>query len=175
MCSLYIYTHVISYINFWLCWVSLLRRLFSRCSEQKLLQLPCVGLSFWCFLLLGSTGSGAVVHGRSGFTVCGIFLDQGSNLCLLSWQANPLPLKHQGARVRVCVLKCSCVFTWTVLSHALLIVISLHLLSFLLFTLLCVLAFSLSLSFILYQVLKGLVFLQNNCHVTYLPHPQTQH
>ena len=28
---------------------------------------------------------------------CGIFLDQGSNLCLLHWQADPLLLCHQGS------------------------------------------------------------------------------
>ena len=28
---------------------------------------------------------------------CGIFLDQGSNLCLLHWQADSLPLGHQGS------------------------------------------------------------------------------
>ena len=27
---------------------------------------------------------------------CGIFLDQGSNLCLLHWQVNYLPQSHQG-------------------------------------------------------------------------------
>ena len=28
---------------------------------------------------------------------CGIFLDQGSNLCSLHWQADPQPLHHQGS------------------------------------------------------------------------------
>ena len=28
---------------------------------------------------------------------CGILLDQGSNPCLLYWQAYPLPLSHQGS------------------------------------------------------------------------------
>ena len=28
---------------------------------------------------------------------CGIFLDRGSNPCLLHWQANSLPLSHQGS------------------------------------------------------------------------------
>ena len=30
-------------------------------------------------------------------TACGIFLDQGSNLCLLHWQADSLLLSHQGS------------------------------------------------------------------------------
>ena len=30
-------------------------------------------------------------------TACGIFLDQGWNLCLLNWQVDSLPLSHQGS------------------------------------------------------------------------------
>ena len=44
---------------------------------------------------LQSTGS-IVVVGRLSFSkACGIFLDQGSNPCLLHWQADTLPLSHQ--------------------------------------------------------------------------------
>ena len=46
---------------------------------------------------LQSTGSVAVAHGVSCPTACGIFLDQGSNSCLLHWQADSLPLSHQGS------------------------------------------------------------------------------
>ena len=31
---------------------------------------------------------------------CGIFLDQGLNLCLLYWQADSLPLSHQGSPIQ---------------------------------------------------------------------------
>ena len=31
------------------------------------------------------------------FLLQGIFLDQGSNFCLLHWQADSLPLSHQGS------------------------------------------------------------------------------
>ena len=41
-------------------------------------------------------GSVVVVHGFSCFAACGILSDQGSNLCLLHWQADSLPLSHQG-------------------------------------------------------------------------------
>ena len=44
-----------------------------------------------------SSGSVFVVHGLSYSTVCGIFLDQGSNLCLLHWQADSLSLSYQGS------------------------------------------------------------------------------
>ena len=43
------------------------------------------------------SGSEVVAHGRSCSTACGIFPDQGSNLCLLHWQADSLPLSHQGS------------------------------------------------------------------------------
>ena len=39
--------------------------------------------------------SGVVAHGLSCSTACGIFLDQGSNPCLLHWQADPYLLLHQ--------------------------------------------------------------------------------
>ena len=37
---------------------------------------------------LQSTGSVLVVHELSCSLACGIFLDQGLNLCLLHWQAD---------------------------------------------------------------------------------------
>ena len=46
---------------------------------------------------LQSTGWIVVVQRFSCSKACEIFPDQGSNLCLLHWQANPLPLSHQGS------------------------------------------------------------------------------
>ena len=46
-----------------------------------------------------STGSIVVVHGLKHSAACGIFLDQGSNLCLLHWQVDSLPLSHQGSPI----------------------------------------------------------------------------
>ena len=37
------------------------------------------------------------VHGLRHSEVCGIFPDQGLNLCLLYWQTDSLPLSHQGS------------------------------------------------------------------------------
>ena len=48
---------------------------------------------------LWSTGSIVAVHRLSRSVACGIFLGQGSNLCLLYWQADSLPLSHQGSSV----------------------------------------------------------------------------
>ena len=38
-----------------------------------------------------------VAHELSCSMACGIFLDQASDLCLLHWQANSLPLSYQGS------------------------------------------------------------------------------
>ena len=51
-------------------------------------------------LLLWSTGtwpSVVAAHGPSYSAACGVFLDQGSNLCPLHWQADSYPLCHQGS------------------------------------------------------------------------------
>ena len=94
---------------------SLLHGLFSSCWEQGLLFVSVRGL-----LLLQSTGSRCtgfsscgtwtqlwltssrassvgVVHGLSCSEACGIFPDQGWNLCHLHWQLDSLPLSHQGS------------------------------------------------------------------------------
>ena len=39
----------------------------------------------------------SVAHGLRCPMACGIFLDQGSNLCLLHWQADSLPLSLLGS------------------------------------------------------------------------------
>ena len=62
----------------------------------------CAGLSLSRPLSLRSTGSrraGSVVvpHGPSCSAACGIFPDQGLNLCPLHWQADSQPLRHQGS------------------------------------------------------------------------------
>ena len=43
-----------------------------------------------------STGSIVVIHQLSCSVVCGIFLVQGLNPCLLHWQTDSLPWRHQG-------------------------------------------------------------------------------
>ena len=46
---------------------------------------------------LWSTGSIVAAHRLSCPAACGIFPDQGWNPCLLHWQADFLPLNHQGS------------------------------------------------------------------------------
>ena len=65
----------------------------------------CSGFSLWWFLVLQSTGSRrigsvVVVHRLSCSAACGIFLDQGLNLCPLHWQVDSNPLHHQGSPTR---------------------------------------------------------------------------
>ena len=73
----------------------LLYGLFSSCST-------------WAFHGSGFSSSGAqaighmasviVVHMLSCPAACGIFPNQGLNLCLLHWQADSLPRSPQGSR-----------------------------------------------------------------------------
>ena len=88
---------------FWLCWVFIsVRGLSLVAANGGHSSSWCAGLSLWRPLLLRSTssrraGSAVVAHGLSCSTVCGIFPDQGSNLCPLHWQADSQPLRHQGS------------------------------------------------------------------------------
>ena len=92
---------------------SLLNGLFSSFGEWGLLQLVdgpltaaaslLAGLSLQCpasaavARRLQGTGSIFVAHGLSCPVARGIFLNQGSNLCLLYWQADSLPCSHKGS------------------------------------------------------------------------------
>ena len=80
---------------------SLLHGLFSSCSEWGLLSSWGAKAShftgFSCGAqALGTQASVAVPCGLS-CPACGIFLEQGSNPCILHWPADILPLAHQGS------------------------------------------------------------------------------
>ena len=91
------------FIYFWLCWVFVsVQGLSPVAVSGGHSSLQCAGLSLSRPLLLRSTGSrraGSVIvaHGPSCSVACGIFPDQGSNLCPLNWQADSQPLRHQGS------------------------------------------------------------------------------
>ena len=88
---------------------------FSSCSNQGLLcswdapASPCSRFSCCGVRALGAWDSGAAAPSFSGLgsivvtlrlscsAACGIFPDQGSNLCLLYWQMDSLSLSHQGS------------------------------------------------------------------------------
>ena len=66
---------------------------FSSCGEWGLLffAVPashCSGFSCCGARTLGARASVVVAHGLSCSAACGIFPDQGSNLCPLHWQAD---------------------------------------------------------------------------------------
>ena len=71
---------------------ALLQSMGSRAHELCYLWHTC---SIVAAPRLQSTGSIVVVHQLSCSTSCGIFLDQGSNPCVLPWQTDSLPLSHQ--------------------------------------------------------------------------------
>ena len=62
----------------------------------SLVEVAC-GLNSCCSGSSRVKGSAAVPHGLSCSTACGIFPDQGSNLCLLHWQVDSLSLSHEGS------------------------------------------------------------------------------
>ena len=69
---------------------------FSCCRTPALGQLSVVAAPW-----LQSKGLIVVVHGLICPAACGIFPDQGLNPHLLHWQANPLPLSHQGSSQKI--------------------------------------------------------------------------
>ena len=87
--NLFIYIYL--FIYFGLCWVFISVRGLSPVAESGgHSSSQCAGLSLSRPLLLQSTGSrraGSVVvaHRPSRSAACGIFPDQGSNLCPLHW------------------------------------------------------------------------------------------
>ena len=82
------------FIYFWLCWVFVsVRGLSPVVASGGHSSSRCAGLSLSRPLPLRSTGSRCagsvlVAHGLSCSVACGIFPDQGSNLCSLHWQAD---------------------------------------------------------------------------------------
>ena len=102
--------HIILLIHLWLCWVFVAVD-FSLVAASGIYSV--VSFSLW-WLLFWSTGStvcglssrssGALehwlnssVHRLSCSEACGIFPDQESNPCHMHWQADSLPLSHQGS------------------------------------------------------------------------------
>ena len=88
---------------FWLCWVLLLHRLLSSCGVFSCGAWALGHVSF------SSCGSRALRLGLSCFEACGIFPDQGLNPYLLHWQADSLPLGHQGNPKKIFFKKAVCI------------------------------------------------------------------
>ena len=64
----------------------------------------CAGLSGCGPQLWGAHAPFVVVHGLGISAACGIFLDQGSNLCLLLWREGSYPLHFQGSPSKSIIL-----------------------------------------------------------------------
>ena len=87
-----------------LCWVFVAESGLSPVAESRAyspvsgwgLLIAVASLAAECGLLSTQASVVAVVvtHGPSSPEACGIFLDQGSNPCLLHWQADSYPLHH---------------------------------------------------------------------------------
>ena len=110
---------ILSFVYVWPCWGFVVAWAFLQPQRVgATLQLQSKG-----FLLQWSSCCGAWALGQGGFRSCGgtggsraqarelshrlscsaacaIFLGQGSNLCLLHWQEDSLPLGHQGSPQR---------------------------------------------------------------------------
>ena len=91
------------------CWTLLLQGLFSSCGPWLLTALALLVVSVGsrahrirsCGERLMAVAPGSRAQVRQlrllGSAAHGIFLDQGSKLCLLHWQEDALPLSHQGS------------------------------------------------------------------------------
>ena len=73
---------------------------FSCCRAQALGHVGFSSCSVWA-QQLRFPGPGAQAHRVSCSMACGIFLDQGSNPCILHWQVDSLPLSHQGSPITI--------------------------------------------------------------------------
>ena len=81
--NFYLFTFI-----FWLCWVFVAAcRLSKFVASMDYFPLRRSGFSLW-WLLLQSAGSAVVAHGLSCSTACGIYPEQGLNLCSLHWLLN---------------------------------------------------------------------------------------
>ena len=83
-------------------------RTFSSCYKWEQLFIGvhklltyCSGISCCRAQALGTQTSVVMECGLRCHTACGIFLDQGSNLWPLNWQADSHPLHHQGSPVAI--------------------------------------------------------------------------
>ena len=76
---------------------------FSCCWRKVLGGVGFSNCSTWA-LQLWLPGTIAVARGLSCSSARGLFLDQGLHLCLLHWQADSLPLSHQGSPHAYCLM-----------------------------------------------------------------------
>ena len=89
-------------ICFWLCWVSGGGQTFSAvaegggCPSCHVQTLTAAASLVEEQGLQGACASVVVAQGLSCSKTCGVFPDQGSNLCPQHWQTDSLPRSHLG-------------------------------------------------------------------------------
>ena len=95
---------IFNLFSFWLCWVFVaVDGLVSSHSKPGLLfsfhawASHCGCFSYCWAWALDVQVSVAMARRLSWSMACGMLPDQGLNPCLLYWQVDPLPLKHQGS------------------------------------------------------------------------------
>ena len=76
------------YFYFWVLWDFTATLRLSVVVESRAPLSSCSGFSGHGAQALGCAGSVVVAHGPSCPAACGIFPDQGSNLCPLHWQVD---------------------------------------------------------------------------------------
>ena len=77
-----------SFICFWLCWVFIAAWELSLVVARGATSSCRTQASYRGAQALGCAASVVVVPGLACFVACGIFLDQGSNLCPMHWQVD---------------------------------------------------------------------------------------
>ena len=107
------FNHVLKFFffSFWLHWILVTSWAFSSCREHGLLFTVVHRLLMVASLIAENrlqayrlqefqhTGSVVMAHSLSCSMACGMFPDQGLNLCPLHWQVDYFPLYHQGSPV----------------------------------------------------------------------------
>ena len=86
-----IYALLLLFCNFYHC--AIMEFIHSTIFLTKVASLTADHSSYGSWAL--EPGSVFVVCGHSCSVACGIFQDQGSNMCPLHWQVDSLPLSHQ--------------------------------------------------------------------------------
>ena len=96
----------------------MLHGLFYKCRKQGLCSSCNVKASYcdcfscWGAQVLGSWTQWLRHMGLSCSVASGIFPGQGSNPCLLHWQADSLSLSHQGISDLSFMHTCICILEW---------------------------------------------------------------
>ena len=81
-------TFIFKFICFWLCWVFIAAWELSLVAARGATSSCRTQASYRGAQALGCAASVVVVPGLACFVACGIFLDQGSNLCPMHWQVD---------------------------------------------------------------------------------------